>query len=129
MFTPLRNKSGVAIPRKTCSQKCLTIVNKRRGVTGGKASAKVRQLRSKKEIELFKLCQSYYSNVLSNHIISDNWDADIVLPDHKLAILWNGPWHYKDMGIKGVSLKQIQNRDAIKTKLFESLGWKHLKYS
>ena len=127
-FTPDYNIRGNINPRKTCSKECLVISNKKHGSISGKISAKKRQLRSKKEIELFELCQSYYTNVLSNHIIADSWDADIVLPDHKVAILWNGPWHYKDMGIKGVSLSQIQNRDRIKTKLFESLDWKVIAF-
>lgn len=122
-FTPIVDKKGKDRGNKTCSKECLTISNKINGSINGRKSSKVRQLRSKKEIELSDLCKSYYSNVLSNHIIADNWDADIVLPDHKVAILWNGPWHYRDMNIKGVSLSQIQNRDRIKTALFSSLGW------
>lgn len=122
-FKPPLNKKGISSNKKTCSEECLKIVNTINCSVAGEVSANKRQLRSKKEIELFNLCKSYYINVLSNHIITDNWDADIVIPDYKTAILWNGPWHYREMGIKGVSLRQIQNRDNIKTTLFSSLGW------
>lgn len=91
---------------------------------GGRLSAASRVSRSKDEMKLFELCSQYFNNSLSNHIISDGWDADIVLPDHKIAIMWNGPWHYKQMNISNHSLSQVQNRDRIKIDLFKSLGWK-----
>lgn len=70
------------------------------------------------------MLKEVYPIVLNNHIIADNWDADIGIPDIKVAILWNGPWHYKEMNFSNHSLSQVQNRDKIKIKLFESLGWK-----
>ncbi len=89
----------------------------------GRVSANKRVKRSADEIKLFELCTSQFTNVVSNYVISDGWDADIVLLDFKTAILWNGPWHYKEMGLKNHSLKQVQTRDKIKTKLFKDLGW------
>lgn len=41
------------------------------------------------------------------------WDADIIIHTLKVAILWNGIWHYKQIG-KRQSLKQVQNRDKMK---------------
>lgn len=113
---------------KFCSTECRAKSMSKSSVISGKLSAQSRKLRSKDEIMLFNLCEEKFNNVKSNHIITNGWDADIVLPDHMIAILWNGPWHYKEMGIKGHSLKQVQNRDRIKTKLFISLGWKVLVY-
>jgi very-short-patch-repair endonuclease len=103
-------------------------LNSINGRKNGKISAASRKLRSKNEIKLFDICSSYYSNVVSNHIISDGWGADIAFIDFKVCVFWNGPWHYRDMGIKNVSLKQIQNRDNVKTKLFESLGWNVISF-
>ena len=97
------------------------------GRRGGKASALVQVRRSKDEIALYKLCEQQY-NVIHNKIIADGWDADIVFPDQKVAVLWNGPWHYKEMPVSNHSLRQVQNRDRIKTKLFENLGWLVLMY-
>lgn len=93
------------------------------GLIGGKASANKRKLRSKDEIKLFELCSTHFSNVTHNEIISDGWDADILLNNQKIAILWNGPWHYKEMGIKGHSLLQVQTRDKIKKDVLTNAGW------
>lgn len=107
--------------KKLCgSKQCLSLHSQK----SGKISASKRVKRSKDEVLLYELCTRHFSMVISNHIIADGWDADIVLLNEKIAILWNGPWHYKEMPHKNHSLKQVQNRDKIKTKLFESLGWK-----
>lgn len=90
----------------------------------GKVSAEKRVVRSKDEIELYNLCVDRFSDVRHNYVIADGWDADIVLYNNKIAILWNGPWHYKEMNISNHSLIQVQTRDNIKTSLFRNLGWK-----
>lgn len=111
--------------RQTCKSKpCKVELAK----IGGRASAASRKKRSKQEIELFDLCSLEFKNVLSNSIIVDGWDADIVLPDHKIAILWNGPWHYREMNMKNHSLLQVQTRDKIKTEKFTANGWKVLVF-
>lgn len=43
------------------------------------------------------ICKKYFHNVTHNDPIFDGWDADILLHDHKIAICWNGDWHYKNM--------------------------------
>lgn len=112
--------------RKTCSDKCLDIRNKQNCSKRGRNSASKNVKRSKQEIELFERCKEQFPDALSNHVIAEGWDADIVLPESKVAILWNGPWHYQQMPFQNHSLKQVQTRDRLKTKLFESLGWKVL---
>lgn len=106
---------------KICSKECRNKACSR----SGRISAAKRVTRSKDEIKLFNLCSKKYE-CKSNYVISDGWDADIVISSANVAILWNGPWHYKQMPHKAHSLKQVQNRDQIKIKLFESLGWKVL---
>jgi predicted nucleic acid-binding Zn ribbon protein len=105
--------------RKTCSVECFKEISSR----NGRKNAANRKSRSKDEIELYELCNSYYTNVSHNTVIADGWDADIILNDHNTAILWNGPWHYQDMQLSNHSLLQVQTRDKKKIKLFESLGW------
>ena len=78
--------------------------------------------RSKNEIEFCKLCEEYFDNVKHNESIFNGWDADIIIEDIKFAVLWNGPWHYKQI-TKSHSVKQIQNRDKIKMKEIEECGW------
>ena len=109
----------------TCkSKKCLHTTY----VEAGKSSASKRVRRSKKEIELFEICKSNFRDSLNNHIISNGWDADIVIPSLKYAIMWQGPWHYKEMNISNHSLLQVQNRDNIKRNLFTSLGWRVFEF-
>lgn len=74
------------------------------------------------------MIHSLYPDALSNHIITENWDADIVITSLKIAILWNGPWHYMQMPHKNHSLLQVQTRDKIKKNLFEQEGWKVIIY-
>jgi hypothetical protein len=89
----------------------------------GRKSAATIVRRSKDEIKLFELCKQQFKNVLSNEVIVDGWDADIVIDDYKFAILWNGPWHYKQMPHKNHSLKQVQKRDEIKTSRLIASGY------
>jgi hypothetical protein len=92
---------------------------------GGRKSASVRCLRSKDERRLYEICQKF-SETAHNVDIVPGWDADILFPREKVAVLWNGPWHYREMNISNHSLKQVHNRDLIKKRKFKSIGWKLL---
>ena len=94
----------------------------------GKKLAALTIKRSKDEISLYDLCDEHFSSVRHNEPIVNGWDADIIIDDNKTAILWNGPWHYKEMPLSNHSLKQVQNRDAIKTKELTNAGWKVIVY-
>lgn len=78
--------------------------------------------RSKNEIYFCELCEEYFKSVFHNEPMFNGWDADIIIPSFKIAVLWNGNWHYKEIS-KKVSLKQIQNRDAIKEKAIKENGY------
>ena len=69
--------------------------------------------RSKNEIAFCELCKTKFEKVLNNEPMFNGWDADIILPDLKIAILWNGRWHYEKITSKH-SVEQVQNRDKIK---------------
>lgn len=109
--------------RKTCSNRCLYYVNKKNGVNAGRLSAAKQCKRSKDEIKLFDLCNNYFNDTKHNYVIQNGWDADIVLPELRVAILWNGIWHRKQMPHTNHSLSQVQNRDKIKLDLFKQNGW------
>lgn len=98
------------------------------GRKGGKISASKVVKRSKDEIALFELCSNHFTNVEHNKPIFNSWDADIIIHDTKTAILWNGPWHYKQMPLNNHSLSQIQNRDKIKIQEIQNLGWNVLVF-
>lgn len=127
--------------KTTCSLECTKQLQKKLGSTtlkqlhldktrmseisskGGRASAAIQVRRSKDEIKLFELCRTSFANVESNKVIADGWDADIVIEEFKLAILWNGPWHYKEMKHKNHSLAQVQQRDSIKKQVLSNNGY------
>ena len=69
--------------------------------------------RSKNEILFAELCNKRFSNVLFNVRIFNGWDADVILTKEKIAVLWNGRWHYEKIK-KEHSVLQVQNRDKIR---------------
>lgn len=109
--------------RSVCSDECL---HKSCLESGQKAASKTVK-RSIDEIKLYNLCSKHF-NVTHNRLIANDWDADIILEDYKIAILWNGPWHYKEMNIGKHSLKQVVSRDILKIIEFEKIGWSVLLY-
>jgi len=107
---------------KTCSEECLKKSLEKAGKKGGIKSVISQQRRSKNEIYFYELCLERFTNVLHNERMFKNWDADIILPDYKIAILWNGPWHYKQI-FKKQPLKQTQSRDKIKLNVIRECGY------
>lgn len=108
----------------TCSPECKQLSLSR----AGKKSAASRITRSVDEIALYNLCASHFTHVTHNEPIFNGWDADIIIHDVNIAILWNGPWHYQHMvGLKH-SLDQVRNRDRIKLQEIAKLGWTALVF-
>lgn len=107
-----------------CSKTCQAKNNNKNGaaVKGGKASAKVSVKRSKNEIAFGEKCKELFENIGFNENFFNGWDADIILHDVKIAIMWNGIWHYEQVREKH-SVKQVQNRDNIKIKEIEKSGY------
>ena len=86
------------------------------------AEIQTQNRRSKNEIYFAELCKKHFSNVKENARIFDGWDADIVLEDLKIAVLWNGNWHFKKITRKH-SVLQVQTRDRIKLKKIRAAGY------
>lgn len=90
---------------------------------GGKKSCSLsQQKRSKNEIAFCSLCEKHFKNVKHNEPIFNGWDADIIIEDLKIAILWNGNWHYQKIK-KNHLLQQVQNRDQIKINEIKRAGF------
>lgn len=91
---------------------------------GGRKSSIIQgdSRRSKNEIYFHSLCIEKFDNVLNNECMFNGWDADVIIEDHKIAILWNGPWHYRKI-TKKHSVKQVQNRDKIKITEIKNKGY------
>lgn len=106
--------------RCTCSDTCLAIRYHDAGVTAAKLLCK----RSKNEIEFFNLCEKHFGEgkVFHNLPIFNGWDADIIIPQVNIAVLWNGPWHYIKL-MESHNLKQVQNRDYMKIKEIKKCGY------
>jgi hypothetical protein len=99
---------------------CRKIKQQQAGIKSAQSQRLTR--RSKNEIYFAELCAKQFSNVTTNQNIFAGWDADVLLNEHKIAILWNGPWHYIFCGGKH-SLRQVQSRDEIKLKKIAEAGW------
>lgn len=108
--------------RKTCCDECYNVAIVNSAQKAGKSSAQKRVLRSKNEIYFCELCEKYFKNVKHNEPIFNGWDADIIIEDIRYAILWNGPWHYRQI-TKKQSLSQIKTRDKIKLDEIKKCGY------
>lgn len=106
--------------RKTCSNACLhTLMCK-----AGQRSSTITCNRSKNEISFYLLCENRFGvgSVLHNTPMFNGWDADIIIPQYKLAILWNGLWHYEKLA-KRHSVEQVQTRDKLKIESIKQCGY------
>lgn len=110
--------------KKCCSKPCADEARKLGARKGGLISSKIQSevRRSKNEILFANLCKNHFETVLHNEQMFNGWDADVILPDLKIAILWNGKWHYEKIK-KGHSVKQVQNRDRIKISEIQKSGY------
>lgn len=112
----------------TCSRKCniqnrLKTTNIRESFRlGGLKSAQNQVKRSKNEIYFYELCKQKFKDVKHNENIFNGWDADVIIEDNKIAVLWNGKWQYEKI-TKKHSVKQVQNRDKIKIKEIKKCGY------
>ena len=111
--------------RHYCSSECKRIaIHNKLSKAGKKGIASQNEIRrSKAEILFCSLCEEYFDKVTHNDPIFNGWDADVLIWDNKIAVLWNGKWHYEKI-TKKHSVEQVQNRDRIKCKEIEKAGWK-----
>ena len=106
------------LKRSCCSIKCRKI----RYTANGIANAANIMKRSKNEILFATLCKEAGFSIITNEPVFNGWDADVIIPDHKIAVLWNGKWHYEKI-TKKHSLLQVQNRDNIKVDAIIKAGY------
>ncbi len=111
-----------------CSKSCAATYRNINGVgrIAGLASvsAQSESRRSKNEIYFGELCAKQFIDVKFNEPMFNGWDADIIIEDMKIAVLWNGKWHYEKIKEKH-SVEQVQNRDLIKMREIEGKGYKY----
>ena len=116
--------------QKLCNQKCAISnlnkdieITKERGRLGGEKSHSIINRRSKGEILFYDLCCKYFGNVnvLSNVKMfvdknGNKWDADIIIPNTRTCISYNGIFHYKKVFHDHNFDKQLA-RDKLKSKI------------
>ena len=116
--------------KRYCSKECSNSVRdtdeykqrqRNSGKEGGKRSAANQPRRSKNEIYFSELCSAYFT-ITTNEPFFDGWDADVIIHSEKIAVLWNGVWHYKQIS-KSQSLLQVQTREKIKFDTIEKAGY------
>lgn len=111
---------------KYCSKSCSALHRNKNGLArkGGlqsiKAQSKLR--RSKNEILFSEKCDVIFNDIKVNEPMFNGWDADVIIEDYKLAVLWNGKWHYEKITEKH-SVEQVQNRDRIKIEEIKKCGY------
>lgn len=111
--------------QKFCSRSCSMVWRNRTtdiAKQAGISSANKKVLRSKNEIMFAEMCSKHFGDVVCNQPMFNGWDADIVILSNKVAVLWNGIWHYQQIG-KKQSLKQVQKRDEIKVNEIQAAGY------
>lgn len=118
IFVVFGNKK-TTLRQRFCGKSCASSHN---GKIGGLKSAICQNKRSKNEIYFGELCRQKFKEVKFNNPIFNGWDADIIIEDLKIAILWNGKWHYEKITAKH-SVEQVQNRDKIKLKEIIKSGY------
>ena len=106
--------------RKTCSPECRLKVASLSGLKSVHSQKELR--RSKNEAYFFDLCSKQFTGVLSNKPMFGGWDADVILTEQRIAVLWNGKWHYEKI-TKQHSVLQVQNRDALKIEAIKKGGF------
>lgn len=109
-----------------CSTSCHLTHRMKQGQASmmGKKSVSIqsKNRRSKNEIYFSQLCEQKFNQVKLNEPMFNGWDADVIIEDFHLAILWNGKWHYSKIKEKH-SVEQVQNRDKIKQKEIVEMGY------
>lgn len=113
--------------RKALCNNCRKVATINAGLKGGRASVLKQVRRSKNEIYFSELCAKQFNSVSMNEQLfpdrnGNKWDADVIIHDHKIAILWNGIWHYKPIN-SNHSVKQVQARDTIKLQVIKDFGY------
>lgn len=106
---------------KTCgSEACIKFCQRKGGLQSIQAQANTR--RSKNEMLFAEKCIKQFKHVDTNANIFFGWDADVIIHDYKIAVLWNGSWHF-DKLTKQHSVEQVQNRDRMKIQAIKDSGY------
>ena len=113
--------------KKTCSNECYFIVRQNAGKKGGSKTSSLefhKRNRSSNEKMFFAKIKEIYPDAIANKRLFDGWDADVIIPSQKLAIHWNGVWHYKSV-MGNELLERVQQKDKLRYEAIEKHGYKN----
>ena len=113
--------------QKTCSNECYFIVRQKAGKKGGSKTSSLefhKRNRSSNEKMFFAKIKEIYPDAIANKRLFDGWDADVIIPSQKLAIHWNGVWHYKSV-MGNELLERVQQKDKSRYEAIERHGYKN----
>jgi len=111
--------------KSTCSLECYHAAIVSQGKTTwriNKNSLHRKIGRSYNEIRLYELIKMKFPDALHNQFIFNGFDADIIIPSLKLAIHWNGIWHYKQV-ISEQHFNSIVEKDKLRYSAIEKFGY------
>ena len=118
---------GAIFQKKTCSNECYFIVRQNAGKKGGSKTSSLefhKRNRSSNEKMFFAKIKEIYPDAIANKRLFDGWDADVIIPSQKLAIHWNGVWHYKSV-MGNELLERVQQKDKSRYEAIERHGYKN----
>lgn len=113
--------------RSTCSKECYKNLLPSIGRKGGRVTSSLefhKRNRSSNEKMFFAKIKELCPDAIANKRLFDGWDADIIIPSQKLAIHWNGIWHYKPV-MGNELLKRVQQKDKLRYEAIEKHGYKN----
>lgn len=102
--------------------------------TGKKGGSKTASLsfhkrnRSKNEKLFYSKIKEIFPDTIKNERIFNGSDADIIIPSIKLAIHWNGKWHYQNVfnNEKGQKIfDTVKKKDVIRYSEVEKCGYRN----
>ena len=108
--------------KKTCSVNCLKLRQIENGKNWINNSTVNRRGRSRNEGYFAKLIKNDISNVITNKRMFNGFDADIILLDQKIAIHWNGPFHYRQIFTEE-HFNNIKHRDELRYEEIKKCGF------
>lgn len=113
--------------RSTCSKECYKNLLPSIGRKGGRVTSSLefhKRNRSSNEKMFFAKIKEIYPDAIANKRLFDGWDADIIIPSQKLAIHWNGIWHYKSV-MGNELLNRVQQKDKSRYEAIEKHGYRN----
>jgi len=120
------------IKRKvTCSPECNSKLSSMSGKKGGSKTASLsfhKRNRSKNEKLFYSKIKEIFPDTIKNERIFNGSDADIIIPSIKLAIHWNGKWHYQNVfnNEKGQKIfDTVKKKDVIRYSEVEKCGYRN----